>query len=214
MTYSELKIISSIRDQSGLSRGKNLCWLNCFEGASPLTPIKLVIHGLFKGAGAVGVLHITWGTFIIFLQHWQSVEKPLSASGILYPHPFHCSSLSGGPCLHSNHHQQISSLGLTLFTVYLQTKRELVQAQSLFPVCMHVDRSIQDGTETVWYDVAPGEWCCCWFQAYQRPGALCEHMLCACAIHRMKALRSGFYYPEHTKCCIFCWDVQLMGGHV
>lgn len=64
---SELKRISSVRDQSGLSRDKNLCWLNCFEGASPLTPIKLVIHGLFEGAGVVGVLHITWSTFVLSL---------------------------------------------------------------------------------------------------------------------------------------------------
>lgn len=45
MTFSELKITSSINDQSGLSKRKHLRWLKSFEGTSPLAPIKSVIYG-------------------------------------------------------------------------------------------------------------------------------------------------------------------------
>lgn len=45
ITFSELKITSSINDQSGLSKKKHLHWLKTFEGTSPLTPIKLMIYG-------------------------------------------------------------------------------------------------------------------------------------------------------------------------
>lgn len=45
MTFSELKIISSINDQSSLSKGKHLCRLKSFEDTSPLTPIKSMIYG-------------------------------------------------------------------------------------------------------------------------------------------------------------------------
>lgn len=54
MTFSELKITSSVNDQSDLSKGKHLCWLKSFEGTSPLTPIKSMIYGTVPGSGLCG----------------------------------------------------------------------------------------------------------------------------------------------------------------